>query len=146
LDKNVIFSQNRDGYIDGKIMTNSIDKSETPKPVTGKDVASFVLKWGPRTIVVCFVGYYSLGLAYYWGVMALIDKVAISLLLPSVGYAGLGAIMPIVQWYAAWGVRIIAGIGAGFIYEAIVIVLKRSFNFLHYYYSHLPRQQQQAFL
>lgn len=63
----------------------------------------FLMTWTPRVIVAAIAGYYSLGIAYEMGIMAAIDQVAISVLKDSVGYAGLGAVMPTFQWYSAWG-------------------------------------------
>lgn len=64
--------------------------------------------WTPQLVIGAFAGYYSVGYAYDKGVMAVIDRVAIRILKPKVGYVGLGVVMPTVQWYAAWGVRVSA--------------------------------------
>ncbi len=82
-------------------------------------ISHFALRWTPRLIVMGFVGYYSLGVAYEKGIMAAIDRVAIRILRHYVGYAGLGALMPTFQWYAAWSVRALAVIGAGLLYDLI---------------------------
>ncbi len=79
--------------------------------------SEFFFKWGPRVLVAAIAGYYSLGIAYEWGIMASIDKIAIPILKNSVGYAGIGAVMPTFQWYSAWGVRTVSAFGAGLIYD-----------------------------
>lgn len=70
-------------------------------------------------MVIGFAGYYGLGLAYQWGLMALIDKVAIAILSNTTGTAGVGVFMPVFQWYAAWGVRFAYALGAELIYERV---------------------------
>ena len=75
------------------------------------------LKLAPRIIIGGLAAYYSLGLAYNMGLMAVIDKFAIKILLPNVGYIGLGAVMPTVQWYTAWTARLIVGTVAAFLYD-----------------------------
>lgn len=94
-------------------MLNSLS-GYIPPSISLSDV---LLKWTPRVIVGTLAGYYSLGVAYEWGFMAKIDRIAINFLVPHVGYAGLGAIMPTFQWYAAWSVRITAAIAAGILYD-----------------------------
>ncbi len=79
--------------------------------------SNFAFRWTPRIVVSTVAGYYSLGVAYERGVMALIDRVAIQILLPRVGYLGLGAVMPTVQWYAAWAVRIAVTIAVALLYD-----------------------------
>ncbi len=79
--------------------------------------SEFFFKWGPRVLVAAIAGYYSLGIAYEWGIMASIDKIAIPILKNSVGYAGIGAVMPTFQWYSAWGVRTVSAFGAGLLYD-----------------------------
>jgi hypothetical protein len=82
---------------------------------------SLTLSWRtPQLLVAAVAGYASLGFAYHTGVMAAIDKVAINILIKQVGYIGLGAAMPAFQWYAAWGVRIVACIVAAALYELCV--------------------------
>lgn len=86
-------------------------------------------RWAPRAIVAGFVGYYSLGFAYERGVMAAIDRVAIPILLQTLGYAGIGAFMPTFQWYSALTVRLIAALAAGILYdlaERVVLFIYRS--------------------
>ena len=78
---------------------------------------TFLIKWTPRAAAALIGGYYGLGIAYDLGLMALIDKVAIQILKHWVGYAGVGALMPTVQWYSAWSVRIVLGVGAELIYD-----------------------------
>jgi hypothetical protein len=84
--------------------------SETP-------ITDFFLKWTPRAIAATVGGYYGLGIAYELGLMALIDQVAIQILKNIVGYAGIGALMPTVQWYTASAMQVIIGIGSGFLYD-----------------------------
>lgn len=69
-------------------------------------MTSVALEWTPRVVVGVVGGYYGLGAAYAYGVMAAIDRIAIAILLPKVGWVGIGALMPLIQWYGAWGVRI----------------------------------------
>jgi hypothetical protein len=73
----------------------------------GSDILPWLLKWTPRAFFAALGGYYSLGVAYGTGVMARIDVLAIKILKHFSGYAGVGAGMPIVQSYAAWGVRFV---------------------------------------
>ena len=87
-----------------------------PPPVS-EQVSDFFIKWTPRAIAVAVGGYYGLGIAYELGLMALIDKIAIQIIGHFLGYAGIGALMPTVQWYSAWGVRIGIGLGAGLLYD-----------------------------
>lgn len=86
-------------------------------PSLGEQAASFVIKWGPRAIAVAVGGYYGLGIAYELGLMALIDQVAIQIIKHFLGYAGIGALMPTVQWYGAWAVQIAIGLGTGLLYD-----------------------------
>lgn len=80
-------------------------------------VKQFVVKWGPRTIVAALAAYYALGFAYALGLMAAVDRIAIACLKRAVGYAGIGALMPTFQWYAAWCMRIAAAAIAGLLYD-----------------------------
>lgn len=84
---------------------------------TSDSISDFLMRWTPRALVVAVGGYYGLGLAYELGLMALIDQVAIQILKQTVGYAGIGAAMPTVQWYSAWAARIVIGLGSGIIYD-----------------------------
>lgn len=77
----------------------------------------FLIKWTPRAIAVAIGGYYGLGVAYEWGIMAQVDQVAIKIIKHFAGYAGIGALMPTVQWYSAWGVRIVMGLSLGLLYD-----------------------------
>lgn len=86
--------------------------------------AHFALKWTPRIIFVGIGGYYSLGVAYQFGIMAAIDKVAIKVLKHWVGYAGIGAVMPTFQSRAAWVVRGVSAAGAGLIYDSTERIVK----------------------
>ena len=91
--------------------------------------------WTPRILVAGVAGYYGLGVAYEVGIMAAIDRVAISILRDSVGYAGIGAAMPTFQWYSAWAVRSVAAAGAGLIYDLLerltIFVFKQLQSCLH---------------
>lgn len=82
-----------------------------------KFFSNYLFHWTPRIVVATTAGYYSLGLAYAFGVMAQIDALAIPIIVGSVGYMGLGAAMPTFQWYSAWGVRITAFSLAAVIYD-----------------------------
>ena len=98
-----------------------------PAPVPSQprsDVRTFLIKWTPRALAVLVGGYYGLGLAYGWGVMAAVDKLAIAVLKYYVGYVGVGALMPTFQWYAAWAVRFSFGIALGLIYDLLEKVVK----------------------
>lgn len=90
-----------------------------------------ILKWTPRTIIGGFAGYYSLGMAYDYGIMSAIDRLAIRILRHSVGYAGIGALMPTIQWYAAWGVRMTAALVATIIYDLIERIIRYVFSAFH---------------
>src|SRR6202030_3659505 len=100
-------------------MGNELSKLSPPPPSSSKKVFYFALKWTPRTIIAGFAGYYSLGVAYERGIMAAIDRIAIRILYHFVGYAGIGALMPTIQWYAAWGVRIAAAFTTTLLYDLI---------------------------
>lgn len=93
--------------------------------------SQFLMKWTPRIIVAAFAGYYCLGFAYDWGIMAAIDRIAIDILKTSVGYAGLGAAMPTFQWYSAWAVRTIAAASAGLLYD----LTERSILFVYHQFQ-----------
>jgi hypothetical protein len=84
---------------------------------TTKDAADFFLKWTPRALAIGVGAYYGLGVAYDLGVMAAIDRVAMDVLKQSVGYVGIGALMPTIQWYSAWAVRIVMATIAGLLYD-----------------------------
>jgi hypothetical protein len=79
----------------------------------------FALKWTPRAIVAGLAGYYCLGVAYDTGLMAKIDRIAMRILRPSLGYMGMAAFMPTFQWYSAWAVRVTAALAAGLLYDLI---------------------------
>lgn len=93
-----------------------------------KEVFQFAVKWTPRAIVAGLAGYYSLGIAYHMGIMAAIDRIAMHIFLPSLGYMGMGFFMPTFQWYSAWGVRVLAAIGAGFLYDLAEKIFRAAFN------------------
>lgn len=78
---------------------------------------TFILRWPPRVIVMSAAGFYSLGYAYEIGLMARIDREAIKILIPRVGYIGLGASMPVVQKYSAWTIRALSALLAGIVYD-----------------------------
>lgn len=87
--------------------------------------ALIAVKWAPKAIIAGGVGYYSLGVAYDTGFMAKIDYYAIKVFRNSLGYTGLGAIMPTFQWYSAWTVRIGSAIVAAGIYDLTLKVAGR---------------------
>lgn len=89
-----------------------------------QDMGDFLLKWGPRTIVAGLAGYTSLGFAYDIGLMAAIDRVAIKVFKHFAGYTGIGAFMPVFQWYAAWTIRALSAIIAGVLYDLVEKVVK----------------------
>jgi hypothetical protein len=93
-------------------------------------VGRIICSWGPYTIAACIGGYYGLGVAYEYGVMAAIDKVAMSILKDQVGYVGMGALMPTVQWYSALAVRTVCAITAGLIYDMIAKIVLFFYDFL----------------
>ena len=86
-------------------------------PSSSENALHFVVKWTPRALAVAIGGYYGLGIAYELGLMALIDRVALRAVKHFFGYTGIGALMPTVQWYAAWGARIAIGVGTGLLYD-----------------------------
>ncbi|MBX7067140.1 MAG: hypothetical protein K1X28_07910 [Parachlamydiales bacterium] len=90
--------------------------SSTP-PESATPVTDFLLKWTPRAVAVAIGGYYGLGIAYEMGLMAAIDQFAIQVIKNFGGYVGIGALMPTVQWYSAWAVRIVMGIASGILYD-----------------------------
>jgi len=101
---------------------NDMSTPAAPKQTTSSFAdwtRQLVLQWTPRIIVVTLASYYSLGIAYEIGIMASIDKVAISMLKKSVGYAGIGTFMPTFQFYSAYAVRIIAAFIAERLYNLI---------------------------
>lgn len=104
-------------------ISTALDVTTAAETTPLENVLLFSLKWGPRVLIVGFAGYYSLGVAYHWGVMAAIDRIAMDILVHQVGYAGIGAIMPTFQWYAAWGVRITVGLAAGVVYDVFARVI-----------------------
>ena len=83
-----------------------------------------LLKWTPRAIAVAFGAYYGLGIAYDLGLMAILDRFAIHILKQTVGYAGLGALMPTFQWYMAISVRCFFGLIAGLSYDLIARAIR----------------------
>ncbi len=102
-----------------------VNPGQSPQPtVDHHQYIYFTLKWAPRAIVAGVAGYYSLGFAYDKGIMAAIDRLAISIFRHTVGYTGIGAFMPAFQWYSAWGVRMTAALGAGVLYDVIERVVR----------------------
>lgn len=94
-------------------------------------IAIKVARLTPRIIVAGAVGYYVLGYAYMNGYMADIDKFAMLVMSKylSMGYMAIGALMPTVQWYAAWGVRVSCGLAAGLAYDVMERVVISSGSF-----------------
>jgi hypothetical protein len=86
---------------------------------TSAKIRKWVVILTPRIVVITLGAYYGLGLAYYWGMMAAIDRVAIEAIRHFAGYAGIGAMMPTVQWYSSLAVRGIMATGAEFCYEIV---------------------------
>lgn len=102
-----------------------------PTPSTTEKVTSFMIKWTPRAIVVLVGGYYGLGIAYEFGLMASVDKVSIYALKYFFGYAGIGAFMPTAQWYSAIAVRCTIGFSAGIVYDLTERCVKYCWNKCH---------------
>jgi hypothetical protein len=82
-----------------------------------EQMTAFIMKWTPRAAVTLVSGYYGLGIAYEMGWMASVDKVSIQALKCFFGYAGVGAFMPLAQWYSAMAVRVAIGLSAGLVYD-----------------------------
>lgn len=91
----------------------------TPPAFSVEAIGTFLLTWTPRALAAGIGGYYSLGLAYEYGVMASIDQVAIMIIKEWTGTVGIGAMMPTFQWYSAMGVRLVAAAMCGVIYDLI---------------------------
>jgi hypothetical protein len=92
--------------------------SSEPKPNTPqRDIKQIVFKWGPRAVVALFFGYYALGVAYEFEIMAKLDKVAIPVIKYFGGRAGIGAAMPYFQQYSALGIRFAAAAFGGLLYD-----------------------------
>lgn len=85
----------------------------------------------PRIAVAALAGFYVLGYAYANGWMMAIDQIAINIMRNhlEMGYIAIGAIMPTVQWYMAWGVRAVAALAAGLYYDLMERVLIISVSF-----------------
>jgi len=115
-------------------MTALVQQS-THQAKTDQSLISFLKKWTPRAIAVGIGGYYGLGIAYEAGVMALIDQIAIQTIKHYLGYAGVGALMPTVQWHAAWSVRIVIGLIAGAIYDVVERALKYFVEGANHYFA-----------
>ena len=84
----------------------------------------FLLKWTPRALAALAGGFYSLGLAYDLGLMIEIDRLAIKLIRPWLGHIGIGLFMPTFHWYAAWGVRCLAALLTGLIYDLLARLVR----------------------
>lgn len=83
-----------------------------------KEFAFKAARFTPRLLIAGVTAYYILGYAYTEGWMAAIDKIAMKIMQHyKMGYSAIGALMPTIQWYAAWGVRITAGALAGLAYD-----------------------------
>lgn len=89
-----------------------------------------VARLTPRIAVAGLAGFYILGYAYANGWMAAIDQLAMKVMRHyNMGYVAIGALMPTVQWYAAWGVRVSAALAAGLAYDLLerVVILAASY-------------------
>ena len=95
---------------------------------TTEKITGFLFTWTPRAIAVAVGGYYGLGIAYELGLMAMIDRIAIQIIKHFFGYAGIGALMPTVQWYSAWAARIAIGLATGLLYDLAERCAKRCFK------------------
>jgi hypothetical protein len=116
-----------------KIYNHFFKKKACMTPISSpqsrtEQVAAFIGKWGPRAIAVAVGGYYGLGIAYDLGFMALIDQVAIQVIKNVLGYAGIGALMPTLQWYSAWAARILCGVVVGVAYDLLEKGVKSCWN------------------
>jgi hypothetical protein len=90
------------------------------------EVVRSAIKWTPRVIVAGFAGYYSLGYAYEMGFMHQIDLLAIAVIKRQAGgRVAIGALMPIFQPYAAWGVRLVAAGVASLTYSLVEYTVLR---------------------
>ncbi len=106
---------------------------------------AMLLKWTPRLLVATFAGYYCLGMLYDYGVLAAIDKVAIVVVKHFVGYAGVGAAMPTIQWYCAWGARMAVAAAAGIGYDITErFALYVYHKIRHHYYPASPPPSSSA--
>lgn len=95
-----------------------------------QDIATKLARWTPRILIAGAAGYYVLGYAYSEGWMAAIDQIAMKIMrYYEMGYIAIGALMPNVQWYAAWGVRITAAFVAGLAYDLMERVFIASIPF-----------------
>jgi len=97
--------------------------NNTSSPLNFQKTQQFLFEWTPRAIAIGMGAYYGLGVAYEMGLMAAIDQIAIGILKKSVGYAGIGAFMPTVQWYSSLTVRIGMAAMAGLAYDVTRIAL-----------------------
>ena len=108
-------------------MFDYLNRHAVPSP-DFSELFRFAVRWTPRAIVAGIAGYYCLGIAYEMGIMAAIDRIAIRILRPSLGYMGMAAIMPTFQWYSACGIRVLAAITAGLLYDLIERVIYAVFS------------------
>lgn len=102
--------------------------------------SQFTIKWAPRVFVATLAGYYGLGIAYASGLMAEIDRIAIKILRHFYGYLGIGAVMPIFQWYAAWAMRISIGLVAGLAYDLIERVVRYTASYFPFLNAYIQNQ------
>ncbi len=107
-----------------------VDSRQPRTEWSHKDAAEFLLKWAPRALAIGCGGYFGLGVAYELGLMAAIDRVAISILKQWVGYIGIGALMPTVQWYSALAVRCGMAAAAALIYNIVERICQVSYRVL----------------
>lgn len=91
--------------------------NQTPPFFIFDRAMTIAFRWTPRAIMAGLGGYYSLGIAYDYGLMASIDRVAIAVFRKTMGHVGMGAFMPTFQWYSAWAVRFSAAVTAGLLYD-----------------------------
>ncbi len=83
-----------------------------------KSLATKACRLTPRLVLPLLAGYYILGYAYVNGWMAAIDQIAMKVMRDNhMGYMAIGALMPTVQWYAAWAVRVTAATLALVVYD-----------------------------
>ena len=90
----------------------------------------FGFHWTPRCCVAYYTGLHGLGYAYKNGIMCRIQFKAIEILYPRIGYAGLGAAMPRIDWYAACAVQSLCFIIGGILYDIVERVILFLFDLL----------------
>jgi len=96
-----------------------------------KNLTRKVFRITPRIIAAGLAGYYILGYAYVHGWMAQLDQLAMKII-PIVsqkifnyhmGYVAIGALMPTIQWWEAWAVRVTAASATLACYDLLERVL-----------------------